>query len=169
VFWGRPAEELLRLAASLDQVSPHVFAPAVVAAAAARGLALSLPSGGEEQPGAGIRGGGGGHGVAPGPAAGAQRGEQLAGEAVALRRRCAIEGTSTVFIAVDGKLDGALVLEDPVRGDAPRAIREMRRAGVRRVVVATGDQPDVGALVGAAVGADAVLAGRTPARQVHAV
>ena len=169
VFGGRPAEELLRLAASLDQVSPHVFAPAVVAAAAVRGLALSLPSGVEEQPGAGIRGVVDDHRVALGRAAWAQRGGQLPYGAVALRRRCAIEGTSTVFVAVDGKLDGALVLEDPVRGDAPRAIREMRRAGVRRVVVATGDQPDVGALVGVAVGADAVLAERTPADKVEAV
>jgi hypothetical protein len=45
----------------------------------------------------------------------------------------------------------------------------MRRAGVRRVVVATGDHPDVGALVGAAVGADAVLAEQTPADKVEAV
>src|SRR5215472_7736815 len=82
---------------------------------------------------------------------------------------CAVDGTSSVFVAVDGELVGALVLEDPVRGDAPRAIRAMRRAGVRRVVVATGDHPEVGALVGAAVGADAVLAEQTPAGKVEAV
>jgi soluble P-type ATPase len=86
-----------------------------------------------------------------------------------VRRRTVIEGTSSVFAAVDGDLAGALVVEDPVRGDAPRAIREMRRAGVRRVVVATGDHRDVAALVGAAVGADAVLAEQTPAEKVAAV
>jgi len=169
VFGDRPAEELLRLAASLDQVSPHVFAPAVVAAATARGLALSLPKGVEEHPGAGILGVVEGHRVAVGRAAWAGRGGPLPDAARTLRRRSAIEGTSTAFVAVDGTLAGALILEDPVRGDAPRAIREMRRAGVRRVVVATGDHPDVGALVGAAVGADAVLAERTPADKVAAV
>jgi heavy metal translocating P-type ATPase len=168
-FGSRPADELLRLAASLDQVSPHVFAPAVVSAAAARGLALSLPSGVEEHPGAGIRGIVGGDQVALGRAAWASRGAQLPAAALAVRRRCAVEGTSSVFVAVDGELAGALILEDPVRGDAPRAIREMRRAGVRRVVVATGDHPDIGALVGASVGADAVLAEQTPAEKVEAV
>ncbi len=74
-----------------------------------------------------------------------------------------------MFVAVDGELAGALILEDPVRGDAPRAIREMRRAGVRRVVVTTGDHPDVGTLVGAAVGADEVLAEQTPTDKLDAV
>jgi heavy metal translocating P-type ATPase len=169
VFDDRPAEELLRLAASLDQVSPHVFAPALVSAAAARGLSLSLPGEVEERAGAGIRGVVEGRRVALGRAAWAAQGARLPAAAEAVRRRTAVEGTSTVFVAVDGELAGALVMEDPVRGDAPRAIREMRRAGVRRVVVVTGDHPDVGALVGAAVGADAVLAERTPAGKVEAV
>ena len=168
-FGDRPADELLRLAASLDQVSPHVFAPAIVSAASARRLALSFPGGVEERPGAGIRGVVDGHVVALGRASWASGGRELPPAAAAVRRRCAIEGTSNVFVAVDGELAGALLLEDPVRGDAPRAIREMRRAGVRRVVVATGDHPDVGALVGAAVGADAVLAEQTPAAKVEAV
>jgi heavy metal translocating P-type ATPase len=168
-FAARPGDELLRLAASLDQVSAHVFAPAIVAAAAARGLALDFPAGVEERAGAGILGVVAGHRVAVGRAAWAAGGAPLSPAAEALRRRCSIEGTSSVFVAVDGELAGALVLEDPVRGDAPRAIREMRRAGVRRVVVATGDHPDVGALVGAAVGADAVLADQSPAGKVEAV
>jgi len=168
-FGDFPAGEVLRLAASLDQVSPHVFAPAIVSAAAARGLSLSFPGEVEERPGAGIRGVVDGRALALGRAAWVSGGGELPPDAAAVRRRCAIEGTSGVFVAIDGDLAGALVMEDPVRGDAPRAIREMRRAGVRRVVVATGDHPDVGALVGAAVGADAVLAEQTPAQKVEAV
>jgi heavy metal translocating P-type ATPase len=168
-FGSRPADELLRLAASLDQVSPHVFAPAIVSAASARGLALSFPEGVEEHAGAGIRGVVDGRAVALGRATWVSAGGELPPAADAVRRRTAIEGTSSVFVAADGDLAGALLVEDPVRGDAPRAIREMRRAGVRRVVVATGDQRDVGALVGAAVGADAVLAEQAPAEKVAAV
>jgi len=74
-----------------------------------------------------------------------------------------------VFVALDGDLAGALVMEDPVRGDAARAVRQLRRACVRRVVVVTGDHPDVAALVAATVGADAVLADQTPAEKVEAV
>src|SRR5262245_41966659 len=54
VFSGIAPEELLRLAASLDQVSPHVLAGAVVAAARDHGLALSFPTNVEERLGAGI-------------------------------------------------------------------------------------------------------------------
>jgi heavy metal translocating P-type ATPase len=169
VFGSRSADELLRLAASLDQVSPHVFAPAVVSAAAARGLTLSLPEEVEEHPGTGIRGVVDGHRVALGRAAWAAGGRALPGAAAAVRRRTAIEGTSNVFVALDGDLAGALVMEDPVRGDAARAVRELRRAGVCRVVVVTGDHPDVAALVAATVGADAVLADQTPAEKVEAV
>src|SRR5579884_4065033 len=58
----------------------------------------------------------------------------------------------------------------PAQGpDGPRSVRTLRRAGVRRVVVATGDHPDVAELVGAAVGADQVLAEQSPADKVQAV
>jgi P-type E1-E2 ATPase len=96
-------------------------------------------------------------------------GRALPPAAAAVRGRCASEGTSSVFIAVDGALVGALVLEDPVRDDAARVIGQVRRAGVRRVVVATGDHPDVAELVGASVGADEVLAEQSPAEKVEAV
>ena len=168
VFGDWSADEVLRLAASLDQVSPHVFAPAIVAAAAARGQELSLPDTVDERPGAGIRGVVDGHRVALGRAAWAGV-STLTGAAAAVGRRAAIEGTSSVFVGVEGVLAGALILEDPLRGDAPRAVRDLRRAGVRRIVVVTGDHPDVGALVGAAVGADTVLSEQTPAEKVNAV
>jgi heavy metal translocating P-type ATPase len=169
VFSGGSVEELLRLAASLDQVSPHVFAPALVSAAAARHLALSLPVEVEEHPGAGIRGVVDGRRVALGRAAWVTGGRPLTATAAAVRQRTGVEGSSSVFVAIDGELAGALILEDPVRGDAPRAIRELRATGIRRVVVLTGDHRDVGALVGAAVGADEVLSEQTPAGKVDVV
>src|SRR5262249_11342908 len=148
---------------------PHVFAPALVSAAAARHLALSMPAQVEEHPGAGIGGVVDGRRVAVGRAAWVTGGSPLPAAATGVRRRCAVEGSSSVFVAIDGELAGALILEDPVRGDAPRAIRELRRTGIRRVVVLTGDHRDVGALVGAAVGADEVLSEQRPAGKVEVV
>jgi heavy metal translocating P-type ATPase len=168
-FGRRSADELVRLAASLDQVSPHVFAPAIVTAASERQLRLSPPAQVEERPGAGIVGTVDGHKIALGKAGWVSRGGPLPEEALAVRRRTAIEGTSSVFVAVDGEVAGALVLEDPVRGDTPRAIRELRLAGIRRVVVVSGDHPGVAGLVAAAVGADAVLAEQTPKEKVETV
>ncbi len=168
-FGTRTPEELVRLAASLDQVSSHVFAPAIVAAARDRGLALSMPENVHEETGQGIEGRVGGHRVALGKARWLVGEGELPPAVRAVRRRTAMDGSSSVFVSVDGDLCGALILEDPIRGDAPRAVRTLRRAGVRRVVVATGDHPDVAELVGAAVGADQVLAEQSPADKVQAV
>ena len=80
-----------------------------------------------------------------------------------------LEGATGVYVGVDGVLVGALVLDDPIRPETPRVIRSLRRAGVRRIVMVTGDHYGVADIVGAAIGVDAVLAERTPADKVDAV
>jgi len=167
--FGRLAqEELLRLAASLDQASPHPLAAAITAAARQRGLALSLPTEVEERHGAGVRGMVDGHAVALGNAEWAA-GAKLPPAARALRRRGALDGASCVFAAVDGQLAGALVLEDPLRPDAARVLRGLRRSGIRRVVMVSGDHAEVAESIGVAVGVDQVLSERDPADKVDAV
>jgi heavy metal translocating P-type ATPase len=161
-------DELLGLAASLDQLSQHVLAGAIVRAAAERHLPLVFPAEVEEEPGRGVRGRVGGHRVAVGKAAWAAAGQPLPSWARRLRRRGALEGFSTIFVAVDGNLAGALAVHDPIRPDATRTLRDLRRAGVRRMVLVTGDHPDAAELVGAAVGVDQVLAERSPAEKVDA-
>ena len=161
---------MLRLAASLDQVSPHVLASAVVAAAHDRGLTLTLPAGSRGDPGtaasadrstatrsrsarpAGSR-------PAPSPCRGCGR----------LRRRADLDGSLTIFVAVDGAPAGAILLDDPIRTDAARIIRDLRTAGITRIVMVTGDRADVAETVGAVIGVDEVLAERTPAEKVEAV
>jgi heavy metal translocating P-type ATPase len=162
-------DELLGLAASLDQVSQHVLAGAIVRAATDRQLLLVFPVDVEEEPGRGIRGRVGGRRVAVGKAAWVVAGQPLPSWARRLRRRGALEGFSTVFVAVDGALAGALSIQDPIRPDAARTLRELRRAGLQRVVLVTGDHPDSAELVGAAVGVDEVLAERSPAEKLEAV
>jgi len=162
-------DALLRLAASLDQVSPHVLAAAIVRAAAERRLPLSLPTEVAEEPGQGIRGRVDGRRVALGKASWVAPGQPLPRWARRLRRRATFDGSATVFVAVDGTLAGALGLRDPIRPDTPRTVRELRRAGVRRIVMVTGDHPDAAETVGAAIGVDQVLAERTPADKVEAV
>jgi soluble P-type ATPase len=74
-----------------------------------------------------------------------------------------------VFAAVDGRLEGALVLEDPLRPDAAGVLRELRRAGIRRIVMVSGDHAEVAESIGVAVGVDQVLSERDPADKVDAV
>jgi len=163
------ATELVRLAASLDQVSPHVLAAAIVAAARARGLSLEFPTEVREDTGSGIGGRVGGRQVALGKARWLTAGGALPAAAAEVRRRAEAEGTSGVFVAVDGQLAGALIIEDPVRADTPAALRELRAAGVSRIVILTGDREEVARTVADQLGADAVLAERTPAQKVETV
>jgi heavy metal translocating P-type ATPase len=164
---GEPAE-ILRLAASLDQVSAHVLAGAVVDAAIRRGCELVLPQQVEEVPGHGIRGLVAGHRVAVGKAGWVGVAGQP-GWAKGVRRRARLDGALTVFVAVDGVPAGALVLDDPVRPDAARTIRALRDGGISRIVMVTGDRAEVADTVGAVIGVDEVLAERTPADKLDAV
>jgi heavy metal translocating P-type ATPase len=163
------AGEVLRLAASLDLASAHVLAAALVRAARERGLHLDFPRDAREELGAGIRGFVDGRAVAVGRAGYVLHGEPLSAAARRLRRRGYLEGFTSVFVAVDGNLAGALLLEDPIRSDAPRTLRALRRAGFSKVVLLTGDHAEVAEIVGAALGIDAVLAERSPAEKVDAV
>jgi heavy metal translocating P-type ATPase len=163
------ADELFRLAASLDQVSQHILAAAIVHAARRRGLNLSFPTEVSEEPGRGIRGVVDRRLLAIGQADWVVSGEALPRWVRKFRRRVSMEGSASVFVAVDGRLAGAFVLADPIRPDSPRTIRALRRAGIRKIIMVTGDRAEVAEMVGAVVGVDAVLAERSPAEKVEAV
>ncbi len=107
------------MAASHDQLSPHVLARAVVKAAEARGLPLALPEAVEEVTGQGIWGKVDGHAVAVGEAAWAGVAGSLPWAGVA-RRRARLDGTLTVFVSIDGEPAGVVVLEDPFWTDIAR-------------------------------------------------
>ncbi len=162
-------DEVLRLAASVEQLSPHVLAASIVAGAREREVETVLPEDVEEVAGAGIRGTVEGRRVFVGTADFVAGDRALPAWTRDVRRRVNIEGATGVYVAVDGELAGVLVLDDPIRAETPRVVRALRRAGVRRIVMVTGDHYGVADMVGAAIGMDAVLAERTPADKVDAV
>jgi heavy metal translocating P-type ATPase len=162
-------DELLRLGASLDQMSNHILAAALVRAARERGLELELPANVEETAGGGIVGRVGNREVALGSASFVNRGHEVPAVAVAYQTRAARSPSIDVSIAVDGAVAGAFRLVDEVRADTPRTIRLLRQRGIRSVVMATGDHPVVAESVGAAIGADRVLAQCTPVEKLEAV
>jgi len=158
---------VLRLAASLDQVSPHVLAAALVRAARVRGADLSFPSDVDEEHGAGIEGVIDGRRVALGKAGYVAERAPMPAGARDVRRRSMLDGSSAIFVAVDGRMAGAVIVDDPIRPNAPRVIRSLRRAGIERVIMVTGDHPDVAESVGAALGVDRVLSERDPTEKVE--
>ena len=166
---GHSAEEVLRLAASVEQVSPHVLASSIVRGARERGVPVLLPTTAEEVAGAGVTGVVGGVEVRVGTAVYAASGSELPLWAREARRRVSLEGATGVFVSADGEVVGTLLLDDPIRPETPRVVRSLRRAGIRRTVMVTGDHYGVADMVGAAIGVDAVLAERTPTDKVDAV
>ena len=165
---GIGADELLRLAASLDQVSAHVLASSIVTAGTLRGLALEMPTEVREVSGYGVEGVVGAHRVRLGKRSWVA-GAEPAPWVRQVRRRADLDGSLTVFAAVDGEAAGAFLLDDPIRPDAPRMVRALRKAGVTRVVLVTGDRADIADTVGRVVGVDTVLADCDPADKLAAI
>jgi len=135
---GFTEEELLRLAASLEQSSEHPLAAAIVSAARERAMTPAAAENFASVTGQGVRGRVGGRRVALGNARlmdeeAAGLGE-LAGEADALRG----SGATALFIAVDGEAAGVLAIADPIKADTAAALAALRAAGLR-IVMLTGD------------------------------
>jgi soluble P-type ATPase len=149
------------MAASLEQLSPHVLAGTIVHAARERLLVLAMPDDVVETPGAGVAGMVEGRRVAVGTADFCAGDGRLPRWARDVRRRGTLEGSTLAFVSVDGMVRGALVLDDP--------IRSLRRAGFTRIVMVTGDSATVADIVGSAIGVDAVLAERAPGDKVEAI
>jgi heavy metal translocating P-type ATPase len=166
---GVPPDELLRMAASLDQASPHVFADAIVTAARDRHISLDFPESVREYPGVGISGVVGGRQVALGQARWLADGSPLSQAQADLRERLTAQGSSAVFVAVDGVISGALVMLDPVRSETPQALQVLRQAGINRIVLLSGDRQDVAESVGRLLGVDQVLYEQSPEQKVEAV
>jgi heavy metal translocating P-type ATPase len=166
---GQIADEVLRLAASLEQASQHVVANAIVAAAKAKGLPLQIPTQVREFAGAGLEGNLDGKSIRAGSHKlifGSHRPDDWALRAL---RRASWRSALSVFVAVDGRVVGALLLADELRKETPRAVQSLRAAGIARIVMVTGDRADAAETIAAALDIDAVLSDRDPSDKVDAV
>ena len=163
---GRQPAEVLRLAATVDQYSPHVLARALVEAARARGLEPSEATDVSEEPGQGAAASVAGHRTTVG-----RLGSRapLPAWARAVDNRALLDGAAVAWVAVEGDPVGAVLLRDPLRPDAPRTLRRLRAAGIERIVMLTGDRPEPAREVAAVLGLDEVRADLAPADKVAAV
>ncbi|NNP69039.1 heavy metal translocating P-type ATPase [Acinetobacter sp. Ac_5812] len=148
---GYEKNEVLRLAASLDQGSEHPLANAIVRAARERNLTLSKPTSFESGSGIGVNGEINGQKLALGNAAlMKQLGisvNTLIPQAEVLRA----EGASVMYLAVDGKLVGFLAVSDPIKASTPEALLSLEDSGLR-IIMATGDGLTTAKSVGAKLG-----------------
>jgi heavy metal translocating P-type ATPase len=168
---GFSEDEVIRIAASLDQASKHIIAQTVVSEARNRNLVLSVPTDVVETSGEGIRGEvagrcavvGGVHFVS----------SQLAGpESPIGHTRSAPDitpGAVTIAVAIDDRSAGQIVLADELRAGIERLLSKLRSLGIERIVLATGDRRDVADAVSAGLSIDAVRAELTPDQKVLVV
>lgn len=169
-FIGTGESELLRLAASVDQLSAHVLARAILRAADERGLALEFPTEVVEGAGDGIEGIVGGRRVAVGSSHWLDaRGFTMAREYADLVDHPPEPGWARVLVGVDGQTAGALLLEDRPRPDAGQLVSQLREAGISNVEMLTGDVAAVAEPVAAGAGIDTVYADYSPAGKVAVV
>jgi heavy metal translocating P-type ATPase len=166
---GEMADEVLMLGASLEQASHHVLAGAIVQAGVERGLSLKIPEHVRESMGSGLHGVIEGRHVSAGSRDMIFAGGRVSEWASRAIRRASWRSALIVFVAVEGRPIGALLLADELRSDTPRAIRLLRQAGVARMVMVTGDRAAAAQAIGAALDLDAVLADRVPSDKVDAV
>ncbi len=165
---GFDPDEVMRMAASLDQGSEHPLAEAIVRAARERGLTLDKPDGFESSSGIGVRGLVAGRQLALGNTALMQQVgtavESLVPQAEALRA----EGASVMYLAIDGKLAGLLAVSDPIKSSTQEALAAIKAAGIR-IVMATGDGLTTAKSVGARLRIDEVYGEIKPADKLKLV
>jgi P-type Cu+ transporter len=160
-FGARNADEILRLAASLERASEHPLAAAILAAARGKGIAPSDVTDFRAIAGRGISGV-----VSPSTGAPSQRVflgnaafmtelkipfAAAAADAESLRR----EGQTVVFLASVTELLGIISVADPIKATTPEALRQLRADGLR-IVMLTGDSRTTAEVVARRLGIDEV-------------
>jgi Cu+-exporting ATPase len=165
------ADQILKLAASLDQGSEHPLAEAIVRAARAKGMTLDKVEGFESASGIGVRGVVAGQhlalgnstlmqqlGIAPGKI---EQASQAAGESLQI-------GASVMYLAVEGALAGLLLVSDPIKVSTAEALASLKQAGLR-IIMATGDGASTAQAVGKKLGIDEIHGEVKPADKLALV
>ena len=161
----RDATELLRLAASLESVSEHPLAAAIVRHAKDRGLAIERPRAFDARPGRGVRASIGGRSVVIGNEAFMREMEIDVRAHADELSRVAQAGRTPVLLAVDGAVAGLIAIADPLRPTAAETVRALRDRGLE-VVLITGDHEQTANAIAREAGIDRVVAGVSPEGKV---
>jgi Cu+-exporting ATPase len=156
-----PGAELIRLAASVEQVSEHPLGEAITAEAGERGLKLSEPNGFEAEIGHGVAAEVDGHKLV----VGSPRLIQMSGLAMngleGEVNRLQSEAKTAILVGIDGKVRGVIGVADTVKEGSIEAIRELRKLGLK-VAMLTGDNQRTAEAIGRQVGVDLVVADVLP-------
>ena len=158
------SDEILRLAAAVDSHSQHSVGKGIVNETKHRGISIPDVSGFESFPGRGASAEAENKRIAVGNR---RLMEELK---VSMEKDPATGGTigTTVYVAVDGKLAGKIVLSDIVREESKETVHKLHSMGIKTAML-TGDTEDIAEVVGKELGIDAVFAHVLPEDKVNKV
>lgn len=154
---GSDGTRVLNLAASLEQSSPHVVATAIVTEARRRGIKLSRATDVLEEHGTGLTG------IVDGSKVYVGQPEHN------LPEWAASEHALLVAVVIDGELEAIIGLDDPLRTEARETILNLRRLGVERIAMVSGDRRSTAESISAELGLDVVFAECKPADKLEIV
>jgi Cu+-exporting ATPase len=158
-------DEALQLAASLERLSEHPLADAIVAAARERELALADPEAFGAHPGRGVLGKVAGRAVVVGNRQMLLEQHALAPELEPRADALADQGMTPVYVAIDGRAAGLLGVTDPIKPTSRDAVAELRALGLE-VLMLTGDDRRTAHIVARAIGVQRVVAELPPDRKL---
>lgn len=166
---GFASDELLGLAASLDQASSHVIAQALVSAARDKGCVLTTPDTVSETAGEGVEGMVAGRKVVVGGLGFVAKRCAAASPETSDGQQHVPPGAVLVAVAVDGRIAGRLVLSDELRSGMKQLLDGLRAAGIQRIVLASGDRAAVAEAIVAGLPIDEVRADLTPDQKIAVI
>ena len=165
---GFEADEVLFLVASLEALSEHPIAEAIVSAAKSQGIATAAVAGFEATPGFGVSGSVSGRQVLVGAdRALATKGIDVSGFSTEAERLGA-SGKSPLYAAIDGRLAAIIAVSDPVKETTPQAIKSLHELGLK-VAMITGDNRRTAEAIAKKLGIDEVVAEVLPEGKVEAI
>ncbi len=166
---GLAETEILQLAAAVERHSEHPVARAITQAAQERRLAPVASSEFAALPGWGARATVNGHKLTLGNRRLCDEMGACRDDVHALLERLEQEGKTAILVAQGRQAIGVVAVADRIRPDAPRALEALRRAGVRRLIMLTGDSATAAGAVGRSVGVTDVRARLLPQEKLAAV
>lgn len=165
---GLTKEELLESAAALERASEHPLAAAVVQGAAARGAGMAACLDFQSVTGKGALGTVAGRRVVVGTCQFLQEHGVDASAMADRAEACRGDGQTVMFVAIDGRLAGVLGVADAIKASTPEALRQLRRQGIRPVMI-SGDSLTTARAIARRLGIDDVRAPCLPQDKIESV
>jgi Cu+-exporting ATPase len=165
---GLTENDLLRFAASLERLSEHPLATAIVAGAEERGIELTRTDSFQSVTGKGVTGQVAGRSVSLGNRALLEELGIVPGELSAPAEQLRAAAQTVIFVGLDGRAAGLLAIADPIKGTTAEAIRELHEQGIK-IVMLTGDSRTTAEAVAAKLNIDEVVAEVLPNQKAEVV